>query len=214
MSNTKSTKQSAAIELFDLDMPKRRSPTATSGARRIDLGPELSAPIRSAAVMTPAPAPAAPSKKAAPAARPAARPPAPRGSALRRHLSFALDRAMLITSAVLLVSSVSTVIVQRETGLGHEPTMRQLTRQEAPALSSLLVLGDLRIAGDDQRLHGWISGTRWRALAPEARRSAAEDLARSLSKAGIATADLYDHDKLVLVIRDGALRSAVGAELR
>jgi hypothetical protein len=46
-------------------------------------------------------------------------------------------------------------------------------------------------------------------MAPEARRTAAEGLARSLSKAGIATADLYDHDKLVLVIRDGALRSTI-----
>lgn len=194
MSNTKSPKSAAAHVLFELDTPHRRSPTATSGTRRIDLGPAFaSAPERPAPVPVTAPAPAA------------------QGRAWRRHLSFVLDRAMLITSAVLLVSSVSTLVVHQETGLGSEPVMRKLTRQEAPALSSLLVLGDLRIAGDDQRLHGWISGTRWRALDPEARRSAAEGLARSLSEAGIETADLYDHDKLVLVIRDGALRSVVGA---
>ena len=96
-----------------------------------------------------------------------------------RHLSFVLDRTVLITSAVLLVSSVSTVVVQHETGLGTEPVMRKLSPQEAPALSSLLVLGDLRITGEEKQLHGWISGTRWRAMAPAARRSAAQRLVRA-----------------------------------
>jgi hypothetical protein len=129
-------------------------------------------------------------------------------SSVRRHVAFVLDRAVLITAAVLLVSSASSLVLERELGLGEEPTMRKLTRSEMPALSPLLVVGDLRIAGDDQQLRGWISGTRWRALAPEARRSAAEGLARSLSDTGIKTADLYDHDRLLLVIRDGELRNA------
>ena len=132
-------------------------------------------------------------------------------SQVRRHAAFALDRASLIIAAVLLVSSASSFALQHEIHLGDEPVMRKLTREEMPALSPLLVVGDVRIEGEDQQLHGWISGTRWRSLAPDARRSAAQDLARSLSDTGIKTADLYDHDKLLLVIRNGQLRSDIGA---
>ena len=46
-----------------------------------------------------------PPRPAARAGRPAVTAPVSRRSAFRRHLSFVLDRAMLITSAVLLVSA-------------------------------------------------------------------------------------------------------------
>lgn len=184
----------------------QRSETAVSGTVRIDLPAELAGP-RPERAQTSASEP-----KPIVAPPPAAAGPAERGRALRKYVAFVLDRALLVTSAVALVTSASTFVLHQEGGFGGEATMRKLTRVEMPALSPLLVTGDVRIDGADQQLHGWISGTRWRALAPDARRSAAEGLAANLSQAGIATADLYDHDALVLVIRDGELRSAPGLE--
>lgn len=186
--------------LFELDTP------SPSDVRAIPARALLSAARMPATAKTkrkPAPAAAPRAKMAKDVAARSRRP--------RRWTKFVLDRVLLNIVAVLLVSSVSSLVVSQEPGITGEPTMRRLTRAEMPALSSLLVAGDLRASGDGQRLHGWISGTRWRALDPSARRVAASALAHNLAASGINAAELYDHATLVLVIRDGALVHAAGA---
>ena len=128
----------------------------------------------------------------------------------RRRMRVALDRGLLIALSTLLVVSVAFVVV-RQTGMASEASIRKLTREEMPALSPLLVLGDVRTLDDDQSLHGWISGTRWRALDPVQRRDAAEELAQKLLAAKIQSADLFDNATRVIVIRNGMLISAAGA---
>jgi hypothetical protein len=204
MGNTNSLKfdrSAAARILTDIEVPARRLSQAISGpvrvgSRKLESEAPSALPTESLLIQV-------------------ATPPGPKGArtratGLRRHVAFVLDRALLITAAVLLVGSASSLIVQQETGIGSEAVMRKLSRTEMPELSPLLVTGDVRVSDEGQQLQGWISGTRWRALAPEARRAAAEGLARNLSQAGIDSADLYDHDALVLVIRNGQLTRAPG----
>jgi hypothetical protein len=206
MSNThslKSNRTAAARVLADLEVPARRLSQAISGpvrvgSRKLESEAPRALPTESLLIQVASPTPQGPKGART------------RATGLRRHVAFVLDRALLITAAVLLVGSASSLVVQQETGIGSEAVMRKLSRTEMPELSPLLVTGDVRVSGEGQQLHGWISGTRWRALAPEARRAAAEGLARNLSHAGIASADLYDHDALVLVIRNGQLTNAPG----
>lgn len=129
----------------------------------------------------------------------------------KRRIRVALDRGILIGVAALIVVAAAAYVVRERTGLSSEATSRKLTSEEMPALSPLLVAGNLRTLGADQALHGWISGTRWRALDPAARRTAADELARRLSTAGIERAELYDHQTLVIAIEHGGVVSAAGA---
>jgi hypothetical protein len=129
----------------------------------------------------------------------------------KKKLSVALDRGLLVAIASVIVVSLAVYVVRQQSGLSDPATVRKLTSPEMPRLSSLLVAGELRTKGDDQSLHGWISGTRWRALAPDARRDAAAELARNLAAAGIDRAELFDHNVPVISIREGVVLSAIGA---
>jgi hypothetical protein len=129
----------------------------------------------------------------------------------QRKLTRVLDRGVLFAIAGVIVASAAVYAARSHAGLSSDVTLRKLTSAEMPALSPLIVAGELRTRGDDQALHGWISGTRWRQLTPDARRDAADELARATVAAGIDSAELLDHTVPVISIRQGVVISAVGA---
>jgi hypothetical protein len=80
-------------------------------------------------------------------------------------------------------------------------------------VSPLLTGGLIEGTGDAQKLRGWISSKRWKALKPRARHQAADTMARKLAAKGIMSADVYSGSTLAIVIKSGTLVSAEGSKL-